>query len=241
MNRNAFTLIELLVVIAVIAILAALLLPALQSAREKAREINCRSNYNQLGKALAQYLMTYDEWAPYSQGGLYQSWNKYKYAGGSCPWVLQVSIFAQDKGVFWCPSSDPETQWDGKDVFPGTWFSMGINDWGWGDSDYPGQGLAGVMDLGQKDTWVNEAEMVNPSEFIGMGDSIINGDWDPVIDPAGTDWGERPDIRHGPGGTVLYLDTHVEKYHPLPNNWTSNNTERQRYSHLWRRNNLTKP
>ncbi|MBN1917531.1 MAG: DUF1559 domain-containing protein [Verrucomicrobia bacterium] len=236
MNRHAFTLIELLVVIAVIAILAALLLPALQSAREKAREMNCWNNYNQLGKALQQYFNTYDGWAPFSQGGVWP------YAVGSCPWVLQLFPFAMDKGVFWCPSSEPELQWDGKStVWWNTWFSMSINDWGWGDSDYPGQGLAGVMNPNEKNTWVNEADIVNPSEFIGLGDSVINGDWDCVIDPASSDWGERPDIRHGPGGTVLFVDTHVEKYRPLPNNGASNLNEKKRSSHLWRRSNETKP
>jgi len=67
MRRRGFTLIELLVVIAIIAILASILFPVFAQARESARQVNCITRFNQVGRALVMYTSDYDTTQPLTQ------------------------------------------------------------------------------------------------------------------------------------------------------------------------------
>ncbi len=97
--RKSFTLIELLVVVAIIAVLVAMLLPALNMAREKAKQAACSSNLRQIATGI--YYYGEDE-------GIYphQIWDGTSYSFRLfLPCLLRVTGCVKDYSVWYCPSN----------------------------------------------------------------------------------------------------------------------------------------
>lgn len=104
-TQQAFTLIELLVVIAIIAILAAILVPAVSSALDRAREISCASNLHQVGIGLIGYSLEHNDAIPVWYETGQQQW-----AGLIAPYMGEewTDAFTADappsaRAVFFCP------------------------------------------------------------------------------------------------------------------------------------------
>jgi prepilin-type N-terminal cleavage/methylation domain-containing protein len=101
MKRTAFTLVELLVVIAIIGILIAILLPAVNMAREAARRSQCRNNIKQISLGLMTHIETH-RYLP--SGGWGYEWQCHPDRGSGLDqtggWAYSILPFIEEKGLY---------------------------------------------------------------------------------------------------------------------------------------------
>lgn len=103
-----FTLIELLIVIAIIAILAAMLMPALNSARNRARTINCASNQKQLMFAMSMYLSEHEDKFDIRAAGPEVTWDRNN-QNSNYATVFCTLGYLPRGNVYFCPTMETST------------------------------------------------------------------------------------------------------------------------------------
>lgn len=214
MGRERSTLIELLVVIAIIAILAAMLLPALNRARDKGKDISCRNNLKTMGIATVLYADSLDGWIPYADTAM-------RPFGG-----VQIKFFHQrlayfsdsNPNIFRCPKAGPE---EGRNSESGSG-----EDWMYRIAGTDrNNGLADG-----KPCRLTYDSIVNISGVIGygswgphkLGRCVVPGKTVHIVDgqgPTTTVWTMKAfsaasfaqNWRHNMGCNILLLDGHVEQ------------------------------
>lgn len=119
-SRAAFTLVELLVVITIIGVLMGLLLPAVNAAREAARQTECTNNQRQFGIAMKSYIVSKQEYPGYLQLQKLDPTGRDMYLTGSQPNRPEPV----DAIVSWAgkllPNLDQQTMWDQLQASNGT-------------------------------------------------------------------------------------------------------------------------
>jgi prepilin-type N-terminal cleavage/methylation domain-containing protein len=181
--RSAFTLIELLVVIAVIAILAALLLPALASAKEKARRTQCKSNLHQFYLSAHMYAADNHDVLPC---GVRDNGDDDTTYVPTPTWKAFVEYASGNYRIMICPDLNVPTMW-GK---PGGWYDP---PYGWIPGYYYlGGHTAPLGTYGSSSNWISPKRITDSGNLALFADLNL---WSPPLK-----WSMAP---HSSKGAVL--------------------------------------
>ena len=224
-QKRSFTLIELLVVIAIIAILAAILLPALQNARQRGISTKCQSNLRECNNAIALYANDHDGiWVV--THGTSASWTWYSNLANKKPayiGTLDTSTDSAREGVVRCPSPYGQTtgMYDAYGLLVAT--DSGI----WSDSIWKSSPRMFYIKKMQPRNFMfsdsggnaDTGEMRNHSHFRPIkSDSTGRGHF----------W-----MKHNNANNMVFVDGHVESNRPLE-------CARALYKHMLIQGNITK-
>ena len=216
-SGKSFTLIELLVVIAIIAILAAMLLPALQQARERAKATTCINNLKNIGNAAVMYQGDFRGYLPGINNG-YLKWACHKecepksmfpfvqflhlYIPYPVVWNNAVNNYSLPKGnVAQCPSDMARNS-----KYP-------VHTWSYAQNYYvnwrtpfsePQMKRPSKMRRPGRFIWTSE-KWVKESDSRSLSFSVNTYPMNPGVDLTA----ERMDFRHNDALNALFMDVHV--------------------------------
>lgn len=203
---NQFTLIELLVVIAIIAILAGMLLPALNSARQLAREINCKSNLKQFGSIFLQYQNDYDNFFPMAVFPDYAMRNT---------WLGKLSNYGVTPKLVECPGNASSIEASAGGGYVERWKGPEQDQKPGGIVSYVPNGFAVECywrNQGE-DRYVKSTKIRNTSSIMLLfdlpGDIYVKSSGWTLYKPCTTDYDVRMGFPHRGTCNILWVDGHV--------------------------------
>ena len=217
MNRK-FTLIELLVVIAIIAILASMMLPALNKARDKAKQSSCASNLKQMGLAFGMYANDFESYFPNPAANLVP--NDARWCNTLSPYVNR------NNKLFVCPSGTGNITTIYRNNL-GSFY--GKPSYGFNQYLYmrpPVGNAANNFKDGNGDNLYLRATIIkHPSKCVVVGDTenppdiaAINSQFMIPYNPYDglATYSGKLSYRHNNGGNYLWADWHVSWALPIP-------------------------